>query len=126
MVLFLFVIMLLNLRRDEYGHDPRAIQKYLGIALVVIILAQGLVMVSWAIKDYSLDEKSRAAALALAPSDSLAASYSSSPRAVAETLFTKFAYPFEVTSILLLAAIIGAVVIARRRRPAQTQEKESG
>jgi NADH-quinone oxidoreductase subunit J len=36
-------------------------------------------------------------------------------RAVAELLFTKYLLPFEVTSILLLAAIVGALVLAGKR-----------
>jgi NADH-quinone oxidoreductase subunit J len=34
--------------------------------------------------------------------------------AVAMLLYTKYVYPFELTSILLLAAIVGAVVMAKR------------
>ena len=37
-----------------------------------------------------------------------------SVEAVAESLFTTYLYPFELTSILLLAAIVGAVVMAKR------------
>jgi len=35
--------------------------------------------------------------------------------AVGETLFTRYLYPFEIVSILLLVAIVGAVVLAKRR-----------
>jgi NADH:ubiquinone oxidoreductase subunit 6 (subunit J) len=37
-----------------------------------------------------------------------------SPEALGQTLFTEFVLPFEVASILLLVAIIGAVTLARR------------
>ena len=125
MVLFLFVIMLLNLRRDEFGHDPYRFQKYLGPAFAAIILLQGVFIVNLAMKNTtSVDanvglQSSPDAAANPAP----AIDYNSAP-VVAETLFTKFTYPFEVTSILLLAAIIGAVVIARKRRPDEIAKEE--
>ena len=39
----------------------------------------------------------------------------SNPRLIGETLFTRYVYPFEVTSILLLVGMIGAVVLAKRK-----------
>lgn len=122
MVLFLFVIMLLNLRRDEYGRDPHVVQKYLGLALGAVILCQSVVILGWAMKDYS------ATALSIQNGDLSGASpdtvdYNSAHR-VAHTLFTKYSYPFEVTSILLLAAIIGAVVLARKKSPPGQEDGE--
>ena len=122
MVLFLFVIMLLNLRRDELGHDPHRIQKYLGYALVAILLIQGIVIVSWAMKDYSSGLKTIPEAAATGIIDSTKVIDYSSAYQVAQTLFTRYAYPFEITSILLLAAIIGAVVIARKKLPDESEE----
>ncbi len=120
MVLFLFVIMLLNMRRDEFGIDPHRIQKYLGFVLVAVILVQGLMISSWAMKDFAVPLKSEVQAQAQSPggpSDYAAqATDYSGAHSVARTLFTRYAYPFEITSVLLLSAIIGAVVIARRKR----------
>lgn len=118
MVLFLFVIMLLNLRKDEFGRDPRIVQKYLGVAFAFLILVQGALILGWAFKDLRAGgEPSATAEIEAAP----AGDYSSAEN-VAETLFTRYAYPFEVTSVLLLTAIIGAVVIAKRRRPDEKEE----
>ncbi len=120
MVLFLFVIMLLNLRKDEFGRDPRTVQKYLGFSFAVLILIQSVIVVGWAVKD-------RDAAIP-APIEFLSDTTSVSPddylsaQSVAETLFTRFAYPFEVTSVLLLAAIVGAVVLARRKSLTANEE----
>jgi NADH-quinone oxidoreductase subunit J len=36
-------------------------------------------------------------------------------KAVGETLFTKYLFPFEIVSILLVAAIIGAVILSKKR-----------
>jgi NADH-quinone oxidoreductase subunit J len=114
MVLFVFVIMLLNLRKDEFGSDSRYMQKYFSMAFVAIILVQTILIISISFNSVNLTPViSLSHDPALAPGDSLY-NYSSA-KTVAETLFTKFTYPFEVTSILLLAAIIGAVVIARKK-----------
>jgi len=122
MVLFIFVIMLLNLRKDEYGSDPKYIQKYLGAALVILVLAQAVSIIFISFKSIAPVNVSTSPITNYSgPGDSL---YDySTPLVVAETLFTRFSYPFEVTSILLLTAIIGAVVIAKKTRPADTDDR---
>jgi NADH-quinone oxidoreductase subunit J len=44
----------------------------------------------------------------------------SSVRALGISLFTDYAFPFEVTSVLILVAMVGAVVLARRDTPARS------
>ena len=44
-----------------------------------------------------------------------------SPGSIGELLLTKFLFPFEVASLLLMIAAVGAVVLARRRRGLQTE-----
>jgi len=39
-----------------------------------------------------------------------------SPRGIGRTLFTEYLLPFEVTSVLLLVAMVGAIVLARKRK----------
>jgi NADH-quinone oxidoreductase subunit J len=46
----------------------------------------------------------------------------SSVSAIGRLLFTEYAFPFEVTSILILVAMIGAVVLARRDDPRERRE----
>lgn len=121
MVLFLFVIMLLNLRRDEFGRDQHIFQRYFGFILAAVILIQGTIIFGWAMKDYMATAPE--ASINGVPADSLAADYTGA-RSVAHTLFTKYAYPFEITSILLLAAIIGAVVIARKKQLPDIESEE--
>ena len=101
MVLFLFVIMLLNLAALP---NIRTINWKLGGAYVlgVGLLAQ----LSFAIAS-SLD------LLPAQPSIDAAVS-TGSANEIAKELFTRFAMPLEVIGILLLAATIGAVLLARR------------
>jgi NADH-quinone oxidoreductase subunit J len=103
MVLFLFVIMLLNLQREvpsEVGGPTRTLGIVGGFLFVAVL---------------------GAALLAAGPVLPGAGSTSNPPSAfgtteqVADSLFTTYVLPFEITSILLLVAIIGAVVMARKR-----------
>ena len=96
MVLFLFVIMLINLRAEEQE----------GLRLnPLMILAAGtfLVLLTRAVRDLGPAVQPTPNAL------------EGSPGVLADTLFTRYVVPFEVVSILLLAATIGTVVLARRR-----------
>jgi NADH-quinone oxidoreductase subunit J len=105
MVLFMFVIMLLNL-----GHDYHADVRRGGWILAGFI-ATGLI-------GFGL---SQVLGVDIATGDSAAPAIEASVRelgavgAIAEPLFRQFLIPFELTSILLLVAIIGAVVLAKRR-----------
>ena len=97
MVLFLFVLMLLNVKREEDapGRGGRTLR---GIALALVTL---LVL--------------QAGAVLLRPSPGPAAPFDASTRAMATVLFSPhFLYAFEATSILILAALVGAVALARK------------
>ena len=106
MVLFLFVVMLLNVPREEPG-PPAAAAAMLGpgglrIGAVLSVLLG--VEIVWAL--------SRVGETAFGE-DPAAASVSS-VRRIGAALFTDHAFAFEATSILILVAMVGAVVIARR------------
>ena len=113
MVLFLFVIMLLNLRGSEDlgGQDPvmSSFAKYLVSMLflveLVFVILQGI------------DPKSRAGIQTMMPDGF------GSVTDVALRMFKEYLYPFELTGVLLLVAVVGAVVIARRERSEESQSK---
>ncbi len=102
MVLFLFVIMLLNLQQEPV-EAARPAQRAIAVAFsVLFVLSVGL------------------AALRGLPAlpgpgvEGAVAGAFGSTEALAERLFTRHLFAFEVTSVLLLVAIVGAVVVARR------------
>ncbi len=102
MVLFLFVIMLLNLETEVLSQGlSRVAFKACGLVgtglLLLLLLGGGAVK----------------ALRAMAPEQ--VSAVPGNTQAVAELLFTKYLLPFEVTSILLLAAIVGALVLAGKR-----------
>jgi NADH-quinone oxidoreductase subunit J len=106
MVLFLFVIMLLNL-----GHDYRSDVRRTAW-VVVGSSAAGIMGYALARTFESADTLAEGAgwqAIEASVRDLNAVG------AIAQPLFRDFLVPFEVTSILLLVAIIGAVVLAKRR-----------
>jgi NADH-quinone oxidoreductase subunit J len=102
MVLFLFVIMLLNLSAlpelSEIGWGPIG-----GFILGMVVLSQLLYMVA-----LEFD-------LGVAPVEAEAAAETGSAATLGEVLFTRYALHVEVVGILLLAATVGAVLLAQRR-----------
>jgi NADH-quinone oxidoreductase subunit J len=120
MVLFLFVIMLLNL-----GHPTSDMRGPAAVATTVVI--GGLLIIQLvALWGYSPDRlatevaqapqlRDPAALFAAGQAARQAAVEQGVVGAVAAPLFQTYLVPFELTSILLLAAIVGAVVLAKRR-----------
>jgi NADH-quinone oxidoreductase subunit J len=106
MVLFLFVIMLLNLGRP----GPSDIKGPAGL-LAAIVLAGALLL-----QLRVLGDAAPPAAIRLPPGTVAAAqTQQGMVAAVAGPLFEAYLIPFEIASVLLLAAIVGAVVLAKRK-----------
>ncbi len=110
MVLFLFVIMLLNLRgREDLGPGSppvSTVTKFVVAGLFVLELG----FVVWS----GVFPESGSTGI------QSAAGEFGSVKVVAELIFMKYLYPFELASILLLAAIVGAVVMAGRAAVTET------
>jgi NADH-quinone oxidoreductase subunit J len=97
MVLFLFVIMLLNVRRED--HERGRGRAFKGVA-VLLALMLALEMGAVVLRS------------GLAPPP---ATFDASTRTMATVLFSgPYLYVFEATSILILAALVGAVVLAKK------------
>jgi NADH-quinone oxidoreductase subunit J len=119
MVLFLFVIMLLNL-----GHATSDIRgpSAMTAAVVIVGLLTGELLLLWRYTPRRIASELAQAAPFSDPSVVFAAGditrQESQVRGVvgsiAAPLFQTYLVPFEITSILLLAAIVGAVVLAKR------------
>jgi NADH-quinone oxidoreductase subunit J len=107
MVLFVFVIMLLNAGEEERTSGSR-VAWLLGIPAVLA----GMVIVCWALLARSNAGVAAIGALPGHPAD------------IAQLLFHQFLLPFEVTSILVLIAIMGAVVLAARPESVERTKRE--
>jgi len=106
LVLFLFVVMLLNAPKEAGGPwrrlaaGPRRLGAVLGAAFAVELI--------WAIwRVASLREP--VAAAGVLPAEAI-----EPVRAIGQVLYTDYAFAFEVTSLLILVAMVGAVVLAKR------------
>ena len=101
-VLYLFVVMLVNLKRPPEAHqDPRRRTK-LGFALSAAVLLELATIAA-----YSSTRPSPAAAAAALP-------VTGNTEQVGWLLYTSYLIPFEIASMLLLVAMIGAIVLAKR------------
>ena len=98
MVLFVFVIMLLNAGHEAPSHRSH-VAKWIGAPLIGAFLGE-MLMVIW-------DQFPSTSGTAPAPLDGSAA-------AIGHLLFRNYVLPFEVTSILILVAVLGAVVLAKK------------
>jgi NADH-quinone oxidoreductase subunit J len=103
MVLFLFVIMLLNLEKEKRTVTRNRLLKGVGVLLGLALLVQiGTVF------QKVLLEGTKGSF----PPEKVASL--GNTQVVAQLLFTDFLLPFEITSALLLVAIIGAIMLAKR------------
>jgi NADH-quinone oxidoreductase subunit J len=107
MVLFLFVVMLLNVPREDASEWDRAHQLYrpwpmrIGALLALLLIAQ----LAWALMRTP----------GLGEGIGLQSAGISDVGELGRVLFTDYMFAFEVTSILILASMVGAVILARRQ-----------
>ena len=105
-VLYLFVVMLVNLKRDPEAHqDPRRLS-VVGLALAGAVLLE---LVGIIVYSYSREPSEPVAA---APVASVAVQ--GNVEQIGWLLYTDYLIPFEVASVLLLVAMVGAIVLAKR------------
>ena len=104
MVLFVFVIMLLNAGAEERT-DWSKLAKYAGLPLGIFLLLE---FAHWMFRSAIGQEIANG---------SLASATSVSTEEMSRMLFNQYVFPFEATSILILIAILGALVLAKRDDP---------
>jgi NADH-quinone oxidoreductase subunit J len=104
MVLFLFVIMLLNAGQESKPARESIVARILGIPLLLALFGSLAFLI---LRTVSPD-----------PSKATLVSFGKfsggGPKEIGTALFTQYLLPFEVTSVLVLIAIVGAVVLARK------------
>ncbi len=99
MVLFVFAIMVLIPGKEETGPDPRRAWRLAAVPVGALLLLQLAIVV-------------RGLPGVAGPGGPGAPG---SVEAIARLLFTQYLFPFELTSVLLLAAMVGVLLLARRR-----------
>jgi NADH-quinone oxidoreductase subunit J len=106
-VLFLFVIMLLNIQREESSHAGRGAQLWVALAGALIFL--GMLFLGFWRGGFPAVRPLTEESVKLQP--------------LATELFSRYLLPFEIVGLLLLVAVIGATVAARR--PGETGSLEA-
>jgi NADH-quinone oxidoreductase subunit J len=108
MVLFLFVIMLLNAPHEDTAEDlarPALARAGGAVTAGALLSAALIVELVWALTKSGGE------------SGAFPGAAVSSVRSIGRLLFTEYSFAFEVTSVLILVAMVGAVVLARREPP---------
>ena len=105
MILFLFVVMLLGAERLP-GNEPLRGQRVAAIVVFVVLLVEAGVLVVL---------RGQAGLGSLTPPTGNFAS----PADIGMALFTQYSLPFELTSVLLVVAAVGAIVLTHRSRKEQ-------
>lgn len=110
MVLFLFVIMLLNLSSDNVMANKKDMKPVMGVVLglgLFGLLASQILSPLLSIVNPIAPDRDASNPIGWGQ-----------PQALAKALFTQYVWPLEVISLLLLLGVVGAILLARRRLPA--------
>ena len=109
MVLFLFVIMYLNLAHDVEHGAHIALRRGIGwmVGALILMFSTLLFVRGWAVGPVT----------AMAPPEG-----GGNAAAIGRVLYSRFLFPFEVTSMLLLVAMVGAIVMTKGRRAAGEEQ----
>ncbi len=104
MVLFLFVIMLVNL--DEQAKEKQFNgQWWIALACVAVVSAQVLFFLRKGAASFQLAK----------PAEMAGEVAKGNTEIIADALFSQYLLPFEIASLLLLVAVVGSVVMAKKR-----------
>jgi len=100
LVLYLFVVMLLNLRQDDRYHRQWPMAGGVGLTLFIeaVILTA---MKGWT-------------APVVATGTETTVDGSGNTEAIGDVLYSTYLFPFEVASLILLVAMIGAIILAKK------------
>jgi NADH-quinone oxidoreductase subunit J len=111
MVLFLFVVMMLdiNIARMREGFA-----RYLPVGAIVAATAVGIMGLAVGRNNFGLDKW---------PAPPAKAADYSNTRELGEQLYTTYVYPFEIASVVLLVAIVAAIALTLRTRPGTRYQK---
>lgn len=100
LVLYLFVVMLLNVKREDRYHAQLPVAGFLGVMVLTVFLLLAFQ------RKVAPETDSQAAEQAVEAMGNT--------ETIGEVLYSTYLFPFEVASLILLVAMIGAIVLAKR------------
>jgi NADH-quinone oxidoreductase subunit J len=101
LVLYLFVVMLLNLKREEHFHS----QVTVGLFLGCVLFAESVLLVLKGETTLGHNLASVGTTMELTHGNT---------ESIGELLYTTYLFPFEVASLILLVAMVGAVILTKK------------
>ncbi len=104
LVLYLFVVMLLNVKEDERYHQQWPVAGVIGF----LLLAEAAVLTLL---------KSRGPAVSPSSSREVTVTGLGNTESLGDVLYSTYLFPFEVASLILLVAMVGAIILAKRDLP---------
>lgn len=108
MVLFVFVIMLLNIREEETKADRQKYLKFLAVPLFFALIAEVMAVLK-----------------TMGNNPVASGNVPGTVESLAEGMFSIYVLPFEATSVLILMAIVGSMLLARRESSEDTDDIEA-
>ena len=109
MVLFVFVIMFLNLRTFQQEEQTHRRQRWVALGLSVLVLAEFVAVLA----------KVKFTSVLGGYSPEQVAAAGGNNKVFGETLFSNMLLPFEVASVVLLVAMVGAIILVKKEKNAQ-------
>lgn len=106
MVIFLFVIMLLGVERRRH-EEVFAFQLPMAVILAVALIAEAVYILFFRASEAST------------PTPAPITEGYGTPRAIADVLFNRYAFPVEIIAIILLVAMVGVIAMTKRRNKSQ-------
>ena len=113
MVLFLFVVMMLDINIAEMREGFTEYLPIGGIVAVLMMLELGMILTS------------RKTGLAAASHPVVHGADYSNTAEIGKVLYTDYVYPFEIASVLLVVAIVAAIALTMRKRPETKKQTQS-
>ncbi len=101
LVLYLFVVMLLNLKREEHFHS----QVTVGLFLGCVLFAESVLLVLKGETTFGHNLASVGTTMELTPGNT---------ESIGVLLYSTYLFPFEVASLILLVAMVGAVILTKK------------
>ena len=98
MILFVFVIMMINVR-EGIPAEKKKWTAYLSVVVGLVFLAELFLTIRGTLQ----------------PAGSASVDMVSDPTSLGRLLFTSYLYPFEITSVLIIAALVGAIVLVKKK-----------
>jgi NADH-quinone oxidoreductase subunit J len=114
LVLYLFVVMLLNVKREDRYHSQSPVGAFLGLCIVTEIVLLAFQPGFSSVPAIIPPPTPAPFAGGISSQQGMTETTSGNTETIGELLYSTYLFPFEVASLILLVAMIGAIILAKR------------